>query len=200
MSETVDDFLRSLKVTAGSRFNAAKRLDYVDKWLTVLTSFASAYMILLAVAPSILAINAAQHPIIDMFTVALAVLLLASTVSTYAGGYAVKAEQFHRSALEIQEIRRELRYTGEDGKMNRENFVRLSDEYNRILQKYSLNHDDVDFYRFQTEYPEVYQLSRWDMANKRFQVFMAYRYPQIALFVITGSVIMLCAWILATKP
>lgn len=154
MAEDVDDFLRSLKVTAGSRFNAAKRLENIDRRMTLLSSFTSAYIILLSVGPSLIGVGPEVQPTVNMFSTALAVLLLASTVLSYASNHAVLAELHHRSALEIQEIRRRLRFTECQGP--NEQIRALSDEYSRILAKYSINHIDADFYRYQISNPEIY--------------------------------------------
>ncbi|MCL7999052.1 SLATT domain-containing protein [Brucella sp. 21LCYQ03] len=186
MSETVQDFLRSLKVTAGSRFNAAKRMEHVDQRMTVLSSFSSAYLILVSVVPAIISVTAPAQSILTLFSISLSVVLLASSVSSYARAYGVKAEQYHRSALEIQELRRELRFIGEN--VAKEDFERLSHRYNAILQKYSLNHSDVDFYRYQLEYKTDYQLGRLDRLIKRLQVSLAYSYPTIAITIITIAV------------
>lgn len=183
MSETVQDFLRSLKVTAGSRFNAAKRMEHVDKRMTVLTSFSSAYLILISVLPAIITISPEAKAALTFFSISLSVILLASSVSSYARAYGVKAEQYHRSALEIQELRRELRFMGE--KITRTEFENLSHRYNSILQKYSLNHSDVDFYCYQVEYPKDYQLGFYDKAVKKFRIFLSYSYPTLALIFIS---------------
>ncbi|MDH2327841.1 SLATT domain-containing protein [Cereibacter sp. SYSU M97828] len=197
MSETIDDLLRSLKVTAGSRFNAAKRLSHIDKWMTTLTSFASAYLILLAVGPSLLSLPGRYEPWVDMFTVAISVLLLASSVSSYSAGYAVKAEQHHRSALEIQELRRELRFIGES--VGTDQLIRISQSYNAILQKYSINHDDADFFRFQLEYPDIYQLNWFDRLRKTCTVISAVHYPAAALVIITGIVMGFSTFVVASE-
>lgn len=186
MSETVDDLLRSLKVTAGSRFNASKRLEHIDRRMTLLTSFTSAYLILLSIIPTMMALPDSAERFVTVFAVGLAVLLLAASVSSYANGYAVKAEQYHRSALEIQEIRRELRFLGDD--VDQSVFLELSRRYNSTLQKYSINHSDVDFYRYQLEYSRDYQLGSLEGARKRLNVYFAYTYPTLALTLITGGI------------
>ncbi len=188
MSDTITDFNRSLKSTAGARFNAAKRLEHIDKRMTALTSFSSAYLILLSVGPSLMGASAAAQPINNLFSTVLSVLLLASSVLSYASGHAVRSEQYHRSALEIQEIRRQLRFAGEN--VSNELFLSLSQRYDAVLQKYSINHDDVDFYRFQLEYPKDFEMSRTQRWVKSTKVFMAYSYPTMILFALTAAVVL----------
>ncbi|NNH57532.1 SLATT domain-containing protein [Rhizobium laguerreae] len=186
MSDTITDFNRSLKATAGARFKAAKRLEHIDKRMTALTSFSSAYLILLSVGPSLMGASAVSQPITNLFSTALSVLLLASSVLSYASGHAVRSEQYRRSALEIQEIRRELRFAGDN--VTQELFSTLSHRYDAVLQKYSINHDDVDFYRYQLQYPKEYIMNRFDRFEKSAKVFMAYSYPAMILLLLTGAV------------
>lgn len=102
----------------------------------------------------------------------------------YASNHAVKAELFHRSALEIQELKRELQFTAQ--RMDEEKFNAISKRYNEILKRYSLNHEDVDFYRQQLEYPTDYPLGRFERFRKRCSVCVAYTYPSIILFLIAA--------------
>ncbi|MGX9988771.1 hypothetical protein ACS4RR_005965 [Rhizobium sp. Z1P35] len=91
-----------------------------------------------------------------------------------------------RGSLEIQEIRRELRFAGDN--VTQELFSTLSHRYDAVLQKYSINHDDVDFYRYQLQYPKEYIMNRFDRFEKSAKVFMAYSYPAMILLLLTGAV------------
>lgn len=182
MDETIRDMLRSLKATAGSRFNASKRLSHVDRRLTALTAFTSAFIIALTIFPKFVEVSHAGQSWLEMTTIAFSILLLASSVLQYASNHAVKAELFHRSALEIQELKRELQFAAH--RMDEEKFNSISKRYNDILQRYSLNHEDVDFYRQQLEYPSDYPLGSLERMWKRCSVCVAYAYPSIILFLI----------------
>lgn len=180
MDDTVKGLLRSLKATAGSRFNASKRLSHVDSRLTALTAFTSAFIIALTVFPKFVAVPDTSRGWLEMATIAFSILLLAASVLQYASNHAVKAELFHRSALEIQELKRELQFKAT--RVTEGEFNEISKKYNEILKRYSLNHDDVDFYRQQLEYPKDYSVQWLDRECKRIKVFVAYSYPTIILF------------------
>lgn len=197
VNEATEDFLRSLKATAGARFNASKRLSHVDKRLTALTAFSSAMVIAMTVWPVFLEVSPNAEPLIQLVTVAFSVLLLVSSLLHYASNHGVKAEIFHMSALEIQELRREVRFQKEG--LTEERFKELSQKYNESLQKYSINHDDVDFYRFQMEYIDDFNFDKISTFYRRILVFLSINYPMIFLMLsIIG--ILAFVWAVYTMP
>lgn len=191
----IDDFLKSLKVTAGSRFNSSKRLELIDRRLTALNSFSSAYIIIITVFPYIVNVDVSINKYLTLFTIVLSSILLASSLLQYAGSYAVKSEQFHRSALEMQELRREFR--AKMVGMTSDEFIIISSKYNLILQKYSINHDDMDFYRYKLNNTEYYNVRGWDRFVLILRVFWAYRWPSFVILMLTVLVVLvlLYAWI-----
>ncbi|KQM34593.1 hypothetical protein ASF03_21325 [Rhizobium sp. Leaf68] len=182
MENATNELLKSLRATAGSRFNASKRLSHVDKRLTALTAFTSAVIIALTVFPKFIDVSPRAGAWIELMTVAMSILLLASSVLQYASNHAVKSELFHRSALDIQELKRQLQFRAQT--IDTPDFLKISADYNDVLQKYSLNHDDVDFYRYQIENPSLYQLGKIDILSKRAEIKTAYGYPSIFLFLV----------------
>ncbi|WP_425340985.1 hypothetical protein [Agrobacterium larrymoorei] len=90
----------------------------------------------------------------------------------------------NRSALDLQELKRELQFRDED--LQRDQFLEISKRYNQILQKYSLNHDDVDFWRYQLDYSTEFKLKWFDRITKRIKIQVAYQYPSIVLFSIVS--------------
>jgi hypothetical protein len=153
MTDAADRLLKALKETAGSRFIAAKRLEDHDKRLTRLTAFTSAYIIALTILPYFIKLPAHVTDISNLITVAFAVVILVASLLQYSSGDVVNAEQHHRSALEINEIRRLL--LAEDT-ITQQILVDFTNKYNVVLQKYSINHDDLDYRRFQSERPNEY--------------------------------------------
>lgn len=191
MDDTTKGLLRSLKATAGSRFNASKRLSHVDKRLTALTAFTSAFIIALTIFPKFVILSKTGQNWVELTTVAFSILLLASSVLQYASNHAVKSELFHRSALEIQELKRELQFRA--GSLNEEQFLDISRRYNEILKRYSLNHDDVDFFRQQIEYPKDFEVGIVSRFIKRCQIWVAYSYPSTILAVVAFFLIFVSA-------
>jgi hypothetical protein len=187
MNEASKQLLRSLKATAGSRFNAAKRMAYLDRRLTALLALASIAVIGLSILPFVFEVTAPAQRWIAMVTVLLSLLILASTLLQYACTFGVRAELYHRSGLEIQAIKRELQF--KSGDIREADFAKFSSSYNDVLQRYALNHDDVDFYRQQLEYPEDFPMGCFERMRKSVKLFVAYQYPNaviLALILLTG--------------
>jgi hypothetical protein len=95
----------------------------------------------------------------NLVTVGLSIVILVSSLLQYSNGDVVNAEQHHRSALEMNELRRLLKLKVETAKEKElEDFI---DRYNTVLQKYSINHDDIDFLQYKLERPELYPWVDW---------------------------------------
>jgi hypothetical protein len=180
----VQDLLRSLKATAGARFNAGKRLELLDRRLTMVTATSTAYVIILTVLPYFMPISKQAADAINLFTVGLSIIVLVSTLIQYSSSNTVRAEQHHRSALEINEIRRELKL--KEKSISDPDFLALSQRYNAVLHKYSINHDDIDFYRYQLDRPEEFPwLGRLDRFKMRLIIVPAVYFPHAVLIITT---------------
>ena len=99
-----DELLKMLKVTAGCRFIAAKRLANHDKKLTRVTALASSYVIGLTILPYFMKLSMQIADLYNLVTVGLSIVILVSSLLQYSNGDVVNAEQHHRSALEINEF------------------------------------------------------------------------------------------------
>jgi hypothetical protein len=162
---TSDELSAKMKTTAGCRFIAHKRLLALDAAWTRLTALTSAYVIVLTALPYFLSLptHVADH--INLATLALAVIVLIASLVQYASNNAATGEQFHRSALEINEIRRELDTANPNSNVNA--LQTAFEKYNVILQKYSINQDDIDYLRYQYERPDDYP---WIDAEKQSEI------------------------------
>lgn len=198
--EAVSQMLKSLKVTSGARFIAGKRLEAYDKKLTMLTAFSSAYVIILTVIPYMIKIEKTVGDELNFVTVALSIIILISSLIQYSSNNTVKAELYHRSALEMNEIKRNLQ-TNKNTILQVE-FDNHLDGYNQILQKYSINHDDVDFKKFQLDNSDMYKwLGRDDRCLHWIHWLWASHYPTGLLAVVTAGIIWLVfcyAWPVAS--
>lgn len=174
----------TMKTTAGCRFIAAKRLEVRDQALTRLTAFTSSYVIILTALPYFLKTSVHVTDIINLFTIGCAIVILISSLLQYSNNAVANAEQHHRSGLEINEVRREFEI-GMDH-VDETKVLATSSKYNSVLQKYSVNHDDIDYLKYQYERPESYP---WITGNKRDRVMVTLLYqkyvPSITLIVIS---------------
>lgn len=183
MNDSTKDLHRSLKTTAGSRFSAAKRVAHLDSRLTAVTALTSVYIVVMTILPNLVTMGPAAGEWVNLFTIALSILLLVVSLLHYACQFGVKAELFHRSALEIQELKRELQFLGAE--VSRDQFNDISGRYNDIMKRFALNHDDADFWRYQLEYPQDFPLGIRESFSKWASVKFAYHYPSFILAVIT---------------
>ncbi len=183
MNESTVDLLRSLKLTAGARFAAAKRVSHLDSRLTAVTAFTSVYIVVMTILPYLVEVNPTSNGWTNLFTIGLSIFLLVVSLLHYSCQFSAKSELFHRSALEIQELKRELQFLGRD--IAKEEFQDISRRYNDVMKKFSLNHDDVDFWRYQLEYSKDFQMGFFEKQIKLIKVKISYNYPVIILTVLT---------------
>ncbi|WP_459676953.1 SLATT domain-containing protein [Acidisoma sp. 7E03] len=179
--------VNSMKETTRSRFKAHKRLRSLDRKLTWLTALASAYVVILTLAPHYLSYQEPQRSLLDLLTVALSIVIIVSSLLQFASQNGVEAEQHHRCALEINEIRRELEFAG----INTDIMPYL-DRYRVALQKYSINHEDIDYNRVRLErrheHPEI---TCFDATVLRMKLFFSDNLIPIITFILT------CAFVYA---
>lgn len=184
------DLLREMKQTKGSRSNSAKRLENRDRRMTVVTAFASAYVIALTVAPSFLQSDAHAVRIFNAATVLLSLVIRAASLLQYSTNAPVRAEQHHRCALEINGLRRELRASISP---SHEDMLEFGRRYDAILGRFSVNHDDVDFERYKLEHPDEFgremHLARRLWLGMKF--FAIGHWTQVAVILMTGVVLWL---------
>lgn len=142
-----------MKATAGCRFNAAKRLEKRDRRMISLSAFTSVYVILLSVLPLFFEVGIVIAKILTAITIIFSLIILASSLLQYSNNDPVRAEQHHRCALEINALRRQLRSTEV---CDMEVLNRYSGTYDGIIQKYGINHLDIDFYKYKLDHPDEY--------------------------------------------
>lgn len=147
--------LSDMKVTKGSRFNAAERLRRRDRRNTVIVSFASAYVIVLTVIPVIFHVPEYISSIITIAVIIFSIVILTYSLIQYSSGDPVKAEQNHRCAMEINAMRRRLSLLPD---VTFENLSLYAKDYDDILQRYNVNHEPVDFETYKIEHPTEYPL------------------------------------------
>ena len=150
-SEAAIDRLKAkMRKTAQARFFGAKRLQIRDQKITRLTALSSAYLIGLTALPYFLEVPPVVENHVNLVTLIVAVIVLVSSLLQYSRLDVVSAEQHHRCGLEINEVLREF------GGLGPHDYKNLVVKYNEILQKYSVNHDDVDFWSVTLDRPDEY--------------------------------------------
>ena len=122
--------------------------------------------------------------IYNLFTVVLSVVILVASLLQNSRGEVVDAEQHHRSGLEINELRRLMLAKGT---ITPEVLEEFTHKYNAVLQKYSINHDPLDYWAYQIERPEEYPwIKFWIRTSIRIRVFLTNHTPTGILVVVTS--------------
>lgn len=175
----IDDskaILKSLKMTAGSRFNASHRLNTIDRWLTLITSLTSAYVIILTILPYFVHLPKSVTDNINLITVSLSIVIVVSSLVQYSSGNTVAAEQLHRSALEINEIHRDLSWRIE--KLQQQDLTSAKSQYDLVLQKYSINHAKIDYMKEQLNRIDEHEwIGSWQKYVMKFKIFNGDYWP-----------------------
>lgn len=141
--EAANNLYHSIRDTARSRFVAARRLSDRDFKIVRITSFASGFLIINSILPYVLERAADRVDVLNLVSVGLALTILISTLLQYARVDSVSAEQHHRSGLELNELHRQMAGFGPG--ISQQQYNRFAERYNAILQKYSINHDPIDY-------------------------------------------------------
>jgi hypothetical protein len=176
------------KVTAGARFNAAARLNKREKGSNVLVSVYSAFLICVSVATLSLPLSSNLIRYASFGGIVASILVLVMSMRNYAHQFGVEAEQMHRSALEINELKRKIE--AQSAAIAAENLPDHVKNYNHILQKWSLNHDQSDFmeykYRHKWEFDDICDIPDEKLNDRRFKESYDLSARAVALITLIG--------------
>ena len=177
-----------MKVTAGCRFNAAERLKRREKSSNILVSVYSALLICVSIATFALPMGSSLIRYASFGGIVASILLLVMSMKNFAHGFGVEAEQMHRCALEINELRRSMQALN-----GIELDSRLSEftyEYSAVLQKWSVNHTREDFlsykYRHKWEFEDIADLSDKEMPDRKFKEYYETSAGGVAIMTLLG--------------
>jgi hypothetical protein len=101
-----EKLLWDMKVTAGARFNASQRLASKDRFSNLALALFSAVLLSLSVIALAFELGPTFAKAVTVGSMVASVMALIFSMKIYADRHAVEAEQMHRCALEINEIRR----------------------------------------------------------------------------------------------
>ncbi|MFC3579325.1 SLATT domain-containing protein [Sphingomonas hylomeconis] len=152
-----EKLLWDMKVTAGARFNAATRLSAKDRFGNVSISIYSSIVVSTSIVGLAFDLGATSTKIIGVATLIASIVILVLSMKLFADRHAVDAEQMHRCALEINELRRHYLATGFSGSSD---LVSASEKYNALLQKFSINHSESDYSKYKYAH-------RWEFDDLR---------------------------------
>ena len=188
----VKDLLYRMEVTKGSRFNASKRLEGRDRRMALLIALASALVIALTFMSTAYRLPPAVVSDLNVVTMVASVLILAVSLIQYSNNDAVNAEQHHRCGLEINELRGQLQSMQEP--VSEDNLREFSRRYAHILDKYSVNHDLVDYDRYRLDHPASFKLSLIEKLFIHARSMGQTQWPNVLMAIIVVAAIFLVFW------
>jgi hypothetical protein len=151
--------------TKGVRFNASSRLYDYERRVNRNNAYASVAVIFFTLLPAFFSLPSFWTAVIALMTVGLSIFILVFTLLHSASNSALKADQFRRCALDVNALRRELMANTEA------DISRFVSQYDEILVRYNLNHEDVDYYKYCLEHPEEFsEAATEEMASARANV------------------------------
>lgn len=152
-----EKLLWDMKVTAGARFNAASRLVAKDRFANVSIAIYSAIVVSTSIITLTFDLGTILSRVVGVASLIASIIILVLSMKLFADRHAVDAEQMHRCALEINELRRF--YIAAEI-TNKPSLIAASDRYNAILQKYSINHSENDYLKYKFSH-------RWEFEDLR---------------------------------
>lgn len=189
-----EHLLRSLQITATSRFFAAKRFRSHESWSLWAISFASLLLIFIPLfKPFGLPVYLADG-IVNVAQVLSAAVILVFSLLVNGSKYGERAEMMHSCALAINSISRRLEQHIHAGDAETE-LSALRTEYENLLEKYE-NHSDLDFLSAQTKKFSSYYHVTW---KKKMQVHLLklFSFSHYAVLVILQ---ILFIWLMLVPP
>jgi hypothetical protein len=186
--QAVDNLLAVLSEEAGARAIAAERLARTARRTAELTIFCTACLIVLGLLPYFLSVPGEVMGYLDFFKIILSIVILISSMLTYAGSSRAGAWELRRSSAELDELKGEIEMRRERIDADELDLMRI--RYQNIVQKYTAAHDSIDRLKYQIEnrdkHPSIGSFSAFVTGT---EISLRQSAPRIAL--ITVSLIML---------
>ncbi len=162
----LEELAHKLWNTKGTRFVASARLLTMNDLSNKALGFLSAYLIIFGLL-SVYQIKGTEiidSNVIAFGSTALSILLLVFTQMEAAQDFKIRAQQFHKCALEISELHDRVRMFKTMRSPTEEDKIAFCEEitleYQEILRSYP-NHDSIDYDYFRCRHLDYYDLSTW---------------------------------------
>lgn len=170
LEKNCEELERKAWITSGSRFNASKRVARHANLATGAVVVVSIILVCLTVGSAL--IDRWNGPALKMFvnlmSVGCAVAVLALSLIDAAREYPRQAFQYHEAARRLRQVLDRARLAREANSLSQSLLEELWRDYHEALSEYNLNHDDVDFLRFELRHRIT---SNWMAARVRLDLF-----------------------------
>lgn len=141
-----EELYRRVRITAGSRFNASRRLAWHDQIYQWSVASASIALIIVPLLQVLGATTGVSPQWLSVFQIALAIFVLVFSILLGRNNHAVRADRMHRCGLELKKLLRQMEnYRAVE--MDDAPYEKLSKSYDEILDQHE-NHTPVDYERY----------------------------------------------------
>lgn len=150
-------YSKTLMITAGCRFEAARRLEKKDGVSAVAISILSLYAIAFSLSPYFL-----DKKILDSLTylpfasVIISIFIIILTLLEASKKYSVRAELMHQCGKALNELHYELDYLINTNKINSDNFYEIKKSYDKVIKNFPENHEQLDFHYYRVTNHRVF--------------------------------------------
>lgn len=158
--EIVRNHVTRIWKTKGSRFNAYWRIKSIDVLSIFTVSMLSFYVIVLSLVPTFFSQNLTilENQICNFGSVVISIFIIVLSLIEFSSGRSIKAEEMHRSALEIATISAQLDLIVNTSVADLEKATSLILEYEKLVSSCSCNHNVIDYKRFIASHPSEFNL------------------------------------------
>lgn len=152
LDETIQRFLDKIWTTKGARFNAHRRLLARHKSSTKALAVLSIYVIAASIGSLVVQFEpvfartySRALPAIGAGTIVVSVFILVQSLLDSAQNYQLRAHQMLRCGEKLSSLYNRLSAKRNMRQIGPEEYLLHVEEYDRILQDYSENHEDIDY-------------------------------------------------------
>ena len=149
LAEYYSRYKNSVRITAGCRFEASRRLKSKDSASATTIAILSLYPITLSVADLVPAFKELNYTVYIPFVATVAsIVVLVLSLLEYAKQYSVRAAQMQQCGQELNEIYYELDHLIASNLIDPDSFKAIRTRYDNIINKYPENHTQKDFHYY----------------------------------------------------
>jgi SMODS and SLOG-associating 2TM effector domain family 5 len=162
MRDYYKNYLNSIRMTSGCRFEASRRLKQKDIASSFTIAWLSLYPIILSVADLIPELKALEYSKYAAFIATVtSIMVLVLSLLEYSRQYSVRANQMLQCGQELNEIYYELDYLIVSGSIDEDSFRMIKSRYDKVIDKYPENHTQKDFHYYRATHVKKLK-STWD--------------------------------------
>jgi SMODS and SLOG-associating 2TM effector domain family 5 len=157
---------RRIRITAGARFNAARRLAMQERLTQWSIALASVALVIMPLLEAMQVTTGLSPQAMNVVEVVLAIFVLVFSLLLTRDNAAVRADKMHRCAIELNVLVRQIEGLT-DVQETDAAYQQLADRYDTILREHE-NHETVDYelwlvYRRDEFYQDQNWLYVWRM-------------------------------------